>query len=100
MERIAEACGLKVRTYDLDPTVFLMILGESVFTEQYHQGRPKNHPFGSCIGKYVSVFEYALHAQTATFLLAHYDSLWDSASDSDRTLEIVRTVGAQMPADP
>ena len=61
--------------------VFLMIFGESVFTEQYHLGHPAWLRAGSCLGKHVPVIEYLATAQAADFLREHYETLWNGSRD-------------------
>ena len=81
-------CNCEIRVSNLQPSAFLMIFEDSMFTEQYHLGRPTNHNARACIGKYVPVIEYGAKSQAARFLTAHYELVWGMASD--RTEAIVR----------
>ncbi|OHE25570.1 MAG: hypothetical protein A3J94_00635 [Syntrophus sp. RIFOXYC2_FULL_54_9] len=75
------ACNLQVHLYDIDPIALLMIFQESVFTEQYHLGRPKALRSGSCIGKYVPVIEYSSSADACSFLIRHFEEIWNLSKD-------------------
>ena len=53
-----EKLNMEVKTYQPEPVVFLMVFDNTMFSEQYHRGRPdKFVPVGSCIGKYKPVVQ-------------------------------------------
>ncbi|NKB59933.1 MAG: hypothetical protein GKS00_26785 [Alphaproteobacteria bacterium] len=65
-----------------------MIFDKSIFTEQYHIGRPHGLYTFSCIGKFVPVIEYEVRAGASKFFEAHYEAMWDRAED--KTHEIIQ----------
>ncbi|MBN1382076.1 MAG: hypothetical protein JXA41_10400 [Deltaproteobacteria bacterium] len=73
--------NVEVRIYDINPMAFMMIFEESLFTEQYHIGRPDNLRFGSCIGKHVPVIQYSSGAEASAFLVKHFDKMWEMGRD-------------------
>ena len=58
-----------------------MIFQESVFAEQYHLGRPGALRSGSCIGKHVPVMEYSSAADACSFLIMHFEEVWNMSKD-------------------
>ncbi|MDZ4064566.1 MAG: hypothetical protein U1E22_07860, partial [Coriobacteriia bacterium] len=92
VKAVADACRCEVRLYDLDPIAFLMIFTDSLFTEQYHLGRPDSVPWASCIGKHVPVIEYEADAEAAEFLRCHFNWLWSRSAAQDETTQVVERV--------
>jgi hypothetical protein len=89
-EKWREKLNMEVRTYESEPGVFLMVFDDSMFTEQYHRGRPAELvPVGSCIGKYMPVIQYRRGSPDFRSLECHFETVWNEATD--RTDEIVRT---------
>ena len=58
-----------------------MVFRDSVFTEQYHLGRPESLRAGSCLGKHVPVIEYSAGAYAADFLTHHFEEIWNGSKD-------------------
>lgn len=80
---------MEVRTYAIEPVVFLMVFDDTMFAEQYHRGRPDELvPIGSCIGKYMPVIQYRRGSTGFRFLECHFEVLWAEATD--RTDEVMR----------
>lgn len=79
---------LEVRTYEFDPTLFMMQFDDGLFVEQYHFGRPKGKvPYGGCIGKFLPVLQFRRDALSYEFLEAHFEYLWGKSRD--RTGELL-----------
>lgn len=86
-EELAEAIGLRVRLYDLDPIAFILGFQTSMFVEQYHFGRAEEYivPLG-CIGKHVPVLQYTRASRAYAFLRAHFEYIWDQSADYAPTM--------------
>ena len=77
-----EKLNMEVRTYKPEPVVFLMVFDNTMFSEQYHRGRPDELvPVGSCIGKYMPVVQYRRGCAGYRFLERHFETLWNEATD-------------------
>jgi len=86
---LRERLNMEVRTYDIEPVVFLMLFDDTMFSEQYHRGRPDELvPVGSCIGKYMPVAQYRRGSTGFRFLESHFETLWSEARD--RTQEVLK----------
>lgn len=94
VKSIAKLINCQVRVYDTHPIAFLMIFGGSVFTEQYHFGRPRNHHASSCIGKHVPVVQDVSGAKATKFLMAHYEVVWAEAEE--RTYDVFKKALAEF----
>lgn len=81
LNEIADYCKCRVRLYDLEPMMLLMIFQDSIFTEQYHLGRPDSLRAGSCIGKQVPVIEFSSTAIAAGFYREHFETIWKKSRD-------------------
>jgi len=82
-----EKLNMQVRIYKPEPVVFLMVFDNTMFSEQYHRGRPdKLVPVGSCIGKYMPVVQYRLGSSGFQFLESHFETLWNEAEDQTDTI--------------
>ncbi len=82
-----EALNMEVRTYATEPVVFAMICDNSMFSEQYHRGRPDELvTSGSCIGKYMPVIQYRRGSPGFRFLECHFETLWKEATDYTDTI--------------
>jgi len=80
---------MEVKTYAIEPVVFLMVFDDTMFVEQYHRGRPDELvPVGSCIGKYMPVIQYRRGSTGFRFLECHFEVLWAEATD--RTDEVMQ----------
>ncbi len=89
-EKWREKLNMEVRIYETEPVVFLMVFDDTMFTEQYHLGRPDELvPVGSCIGKYMPIVQYRRGSTGFRFLECHFESVWNEATD--QTNEIVQT---------
>ncbi|MCD4774239.1 MAG: hypothetical protein K8R41_12750 [Bacteroidales bacterium] len=82
-----EKLNMEVRTYKFEPVVFLMIFDNTMFSEQYHRGRPDEFvPIGSCIGKYMPVVQYRQGCTGYQFLEQHFETLWNEATDQTNSI--------------
>ncbi|OGP73793.1 MAG: hypothetical protein A2Y80_01920 [Deltaproteobacteria bacterium RBG_13_58_19] len=72
--------NIEVKIYWHDPIIFIMGFADSLFTEQYHFGRPKKVPDGSCIGKFVPVIQYNKSSKAYDFYKCHFDWVWENYS--------------------
>lgn len=89
-EEIKTAINLEVRIYDTEPSVFIMCFDNTLFTEQYHRGRPEEIvPLGSCIGKYMPVIQYRVRSIGYRFLECHFDAIWNQKETGDITSKLV-----------
>jgi hypothetical protein len=90
VEQFRTKIQLEVRTYDTEPVVFLMMLDNTMFAEQYHRGRPDEIvPVGSCIGKYMPVIQYRGQSTGFRFLESHFEQVWNENWENDKTIEIL-----------
>jgi len=80
--------NMEVRTYDVEPVVSIRLFDDTMFSEQYHRGRPEELvPVGSCIGKYMPVTQYRRGSTGFQFLQSHFENLWSEAKD--RTQDVL-----------
>lgn len=91
LEEIKGAINLEVRIYNTEPSVFLMCFDGTLFTEQYHRGRPDIVRLGSCIGKYMPVIQYRVKTIGYQFLESHFDTMWKQDETSDITDKLINS---------
>lgn len=78
---ILKKLNFEVRIYSLEPVVFIMQFDDAIYTEQYHSGRPKDVPMGSCIGKSMPVLKYRHGSIGFKNLDSHFEQTWKEAKD-------------------
>jgi hypothetical protein len=86
IQELVSKCNVQVHITDRHPMTFLIAGQDSVFSEQYHLGKPPKLRAGMCIGKNVPVIEYANDAPAAGFLRAYFLWMWEKSDDVTVTL--------------
>ncbi|MCL2162426.1 MAG: hypothetical protein FWH56_11160 [Betaproteobacteria bacterium] len=81
LDELITELKLNVHLYDHDPIMYMMRFCGSLFTEQYHFGRPLSQLGGRCIGTYVPVIQCARGAEAYKYLSAHFQYDWENSKD-------------------
>lgn len=78
--------NIGIRVYSTEPVALVMMFDQTMFSEQYHRGRPPELvPAGSCIGKYVPVLQYRKGSNGYRFLECHFEAIWEESRDITET---------------
>ena len=88
IKKLVKELNLKVRLYEHDPIMFMMRFDGSLFTEQYHFGRPSGQS-EPCIGTYVPVIQCAEGSKAYNYLSAHFEYVWFESEEHDISHEVV-----------
>ena len=84
---LIQKLNMQVRTYISEPVAQVIMFDDSLFSEQYHRGRPDEIvPRKSCIGKYMPVIQYRRGSYGYRFLECHFETIWNEAQDITTTL--------------
>lgn len=82
IDTLVQKLNMQVRTYDSEPVAQVLMFDDTLFSEQYHRGRPDNLiPIRSCIGKYMPVIQYRRNSYGYKFLASHFERIWNEGSD-------------------